>query len=535
MSKDAPEPIRADAAAHAPSGPRLGSMADFLIARVWLALSPLGREIARFAHGLEECAFREARERGLDECRIALQPVGRVYALTALGERTQAYCGRMVRLPAFLAGLGVRTVFLDVSLESDQVSRALYALWRIRHLARGRSPTRLDRALGRTAMREALASSDGLRYACTEITWDADTGALRVRNSYRPHAFSRLIARYKARRRRLQDHRAFYRAAPRYAALVMAAMLLPAAVAGLTDWHAGWVAFVSIGLALLGGLAAYLVFVAIASEEYDKEQQARELRRRHASLTRLYDGLQRDLNTARGIQRSFLPDPRLRPFPDHVAFAHAYLPEMAVGGDYYDLRRLDDRRVALLLADVAGHGMSAAFVTGLIKTTFEFEEALREDVSRFVARVNNVLERLTPPQSFAAMIYGIYDVATHEWTYANAGHGPAPIAVRADGTVEALDAPVDLLAGVNPEMIYEEGRVALAPGDKLVLCTDGVPDCMDAEGARLGEPGLRAALARNAALSAKDLCDAILTAVREHSAGAEQTDDVTVLVMEVVQ
>jgi len=68
----------------------------------------------------------------------------------------------------------------------------------------------------------------------------------------------------------------------------------------------------------------------------------------------------------------FLPDPARQPFPRHLAFAHVFRPEMAVGGDYYDLKALDDRRVALLLADVSGHGMSAAFITGLIKTTFEF-------------------------------------------------------------------------------------------------------------------------------------------------------------------
>ena len=63
---------------------------------------------------------------------------------------------------------------------------------------------------------------------------------------------------------------------------------------------------------------------------------------------------------------------RKSPFPQQLSFAHVFLPEMAVGGDYYDLKQLDDRRVALLMADVSGHGMSAAFITGLIKTTFEF-------------------------------------------------------------------------------------------------------------------------------------------------------------------
>ena len=106
----------------------------------------------------------------------------------------------------------------------------------------------------------------------------------------------------------------------------------------------------------------------------------------------------------------FLPDPARQPFPQQLSFAHVFRPEMAVGGDYYDLKALDDRRVALLLADVSGHGMSAAFITGLIKTTFEFGYSPDQTPPQFMARLNNVLERLTPTSSFAGVIFAVYDV-----------------------------------------------------------------------------------------------------------------------------
>ncbi len=272
------------------------------------------------------------------------------------------------------------------------------------------------------------------------------------------------------------------------------------------------------------------------AQELEGERRAAEVESRHAEMAREKRFLAGDLETARSIQRMFLPDPGKSPFPQQLSFAHVFLPEMAVGGDYYDLKQLDDHRIALLMADVSGHGMSAAFVTGLIKTTFEFGWSPEQSPHEFMARLNNVLERLTPPSSFAAVVFGIYDVARRELRYCNAGHNPAPILVRGStGEVEWLDDWVDLLAGVNPDMKYQEDRLPLAPGDKFVLCTDGITDIPNAEGERFGFQRLYDCLRENAGLSAAKLLDAITAAVTAHANGLPRTDDQTILIMEVVK
>jgi sigma-B regulation protein RsbU (phosphoserine phosphatase) len=311
--------------------------------------------------------------------------------------------------------------------------------------------------------------------------------------------------------------------------------LFPAASShGTLRMVAMWLGPVAL---ILAGVVAWRIISAFhPAPGREMERRVEELKQRHAEAVREKQFLAGDLETARAIQRMFLPDPVRSPFPQRLAFAHVFLPEMAVGGDYYDLKQLDDRRVALLMADVSGHGMSAAFVTGLIKTTFEFSYPPDQSPREFMARLNNVLERLTPPSSFAAVVFAVYDVASRELRYSNAGHNPAPILVRGStGEVEWLDDCVDLLAGVNPDMKYQEDRLPLSPGDKFVVCTDGITDIPNAEGERFGFHRLYDCLRENAERPAGKLLEATVAAVTAHAKGLSRTDDQTILIMEVLK
>lgn len=303
-------------------------------------------------------------------------------------------------------------------------------------------------------------------------------------------------------------------------------VLLPYALVIISGWQ--YKAILPVALAISAAIGA-LVYVLAGKGR--RERAGGDLQQRHDALEAMNKRMQADLRVARGIQRAFLPDPRRRPFPSKIAFAHSFRPEIDVGGDYYDFKPINDHRLALLLADVSGHGMSAAFVTGLIKTAFEFQNTSDESPAEFLGHLNNVLERLTPSHFFASVIYAIYDVNAKELRYANAGHSPLPLIIRADGSIETLDSPVDLLAGVNPEMHYQEGKVGLAKGDKLLLCTDGLPDSRNPAGERFGLDHLNDLLRLNAALPPDALRNAIMQSISAFEQGGDQSDDQTLIIM----
>lgn len=531
-----PTPPTSDGAqieTEAAQSPGLWFTLDSLTAELRLRWSPLGAEMLAFVESFE-AAVREGRaapKSGGYRIAVEFDENSSTGAMNPL-----LIDGGTPRLAHFLFRRGVRTILCPDTVDAPQLMQVFTLLWQVRHgLSRGRTTFR-DRLRGRRKAC-ALLTSRGVELASVDVRFVQETGALIVTARDREHALSSLIQKYKDRFPRLRDHRAFRRAAPVYAFAAFAAAFLPiyaAVVLNVPDWL---VILESVCVGLLMAVGTYVFFLIVAAEEYDKERQSRELARRHAALADLYTRVQNDLQTARGIQRHLLPDPRRRPHPRHVAFAHLFLPEMAVGGDLYDLRAVDDRRVAVLLADVAGHGMSAAFITGLIKTTVEFGRADPASPAAVMSELNNVLEKLTPSGSFAAAMYLVYDTGTRQLRYANAGHTPAPIIARKRShEVEFLEDNVNLLLGVNPDMTYDEAVIELDPGDKLVLATDGITDSITPSGdERYGLARLHRLLTEHADLPAGELKDKVVASIESFSAGAERTDDQTLVVMEVLK
>ncbi len=528
-----PTPPAEQSCCSATPGAGIRLLLDGLAAETRLRWSPLGAEMLAWTQRLA-LFLREGRpphRGGPLRIRVdaaAQEPGGLIDPL-----EINAWTPRLAH---FLSRRGIRAIVCNDAVEVSQLMQTFTLLWQVRHcLSRARANW-ADRLRGRGGACAALTGS-GVELASVVVRLNRKTGELIVTPRIREHFLSGVVRQYKERFPRLCDHRAFRRAAPVYAFAAFAVTFIPVCAAVLIGFPE-WVVLVeALVIGLIMALWTYVFFLVIAAEEADKERQARELARRHAALEDLYERVQKDLQTARSIQSHLLPDPRRRPLPRHVAFAHFFLPEMAVGGDLYDLKGLDDRRVAVLLADVAGHGMSAAFVTGLIKTTIEFGRADRASPAAMLAELNSVLERLTPSGSFAAAMYFVYDVQTRQLRYANAGHSPAPIIVRKRSReVEFLEDNVNLLIGVNPEMTYDETLADLEVGDKLVLATDGITDSVDPAGDdRYGLARLHRLLTEHADLSAAELKDRVVAALEAFSAGAERPDDQTLLIMEVLR
>ncbi len=248
----------------------------------------------------------------------------------------------------------------------------------------------------------------------------------------------------------IRNRHAAIKTALKYASAAALITMVPAVAHAVFRFEAGILVLITIPIAVLVGSIALLLFRTVEAESETKGNQGAETAVESRELLDAYNRIQENLETARKIQRNFLPEKWVQPFADCIRFAQFYRPEMAVGGDYYDLKSLPGKRVAILLADVSGHGMSAAFVTGLIKTILEFGRTSPENPPSFIAELNDSLCTLTPSDSFAAIVYGIYSVESHILRFANAGHIPLPIVIRKQsGEVESLDTKTGLLAGVE--------------------------------------------------------------------------------------
>ncbi|SNS38207.1 Serine phosphatase RsbU, regulator of sigma subunit [Sphingomonas laterariae] len=240
-----------------------------------------------------------------------------------------------------------------------------------------------------------------------------------------------------------------------------------------------------------------------------------------------------ELDAARDIQLGMLPPvdrmTRLHPAIDLDGLLE---PARTVGGDFFDAMRIDDRRICFLVGDVTGKGVPAALFMALSKALAR--SALRRgpaDLGAAMTGLNDEISRDNGQDMFVTMLVGIIDATTGEVLLCNAGH-ENPILVHADG--RAREVPLEggpPLCAVDAYPYMAE-PIRLAPGDGLVIVTDGISEAQSPDGDFFGHPRINAALASwTADRPAGDAGTALLRAVRRFEAGGEPSDDLTVLAL----
>ena len=236
----------------------------------------------------------------------------------------------------------------------------------------------------------------------------------------------------------------------------------------------------------------------------------------------------RELALAHDIQMAMLP--RRMPDRPEIDMAAALIPARAVGGDLYDFLLIDDA-LWFVIADAAGKGVSAALFMAVTRTLFRAVAHDGATVASVAARMNAELARDNEGQFFVTTLVGRLDLASGRLSYSNAGH-PPPLRCSTSGAVEPIAAAESGIAlGILEDATYDEGSLQLAPGELLLLFTDGVTEAINAAGELFSDARLIGALAEHGARPAADVVNRVVEAVNGFAAGAPQEDDITVLAL----
>ena len=236
--------------------------------------------------------------------------------------------------------------------------------------------------------------------------------------------------------------------------------------------------------------------------------------------------LEQEINIARDIQQALLPK-NFGDYP-HLAVAGCNFPCLSVGGDYFDVFALDERRTAFLIADVSGKGLGAALLTQLLQGALS-AMTLGTDPVRVFNHLNRFLCNHAEVGRYATMFFGILD-QQGALDYINAGH-PSPILIRRNGGADEAFTEGSFPVGLVPEAEYTTACVKLEPGDTLVLFSDGVTEAMDPQEQFFGMPRLVQMLAGHHETPLDELQKMLLEAVENFSRGASQADDLTLLLV----
>lgn len=239
--------------------------------------------------------------------------------------------------------------------------------------------------------------------------------------------------------------------------------------------------------------------------------------------------LQQELAIARELQRSVLPGDMAERAGYRVKGVMDSAQE--VGGDFFDFFERGDGRLVFVIADVSGKGVPAAFFMAIARTLLKAIALFEPDPARCVRQLNDLLAVDNDRMMFVTLVFGVLDPATGRVEIVNAGHLP-PVRLPAAGAPTLVPPTGDMAVAVAEGLDFAPLSLDLAPGESLVLYTDGVTEAFDAGGDQFGEARMLSALARLGGSAPEAVAAAMIGAVKRFETGAEQSDDVTLLVVQ---
>ncbi len=267
------------------------------------------------------------------------------------------------------------------------------------------------------------------------------------------------------------------------------------------------------------------------------------LKRARRELEAAHARMRQELEAAARVQQALIPSSR--PEVRGASFAWSYLPCDELAGDILDVFRIDERRAGLYLLDVSGHGVPAALLSVTLSRTLSprTEGSLLFDgngggapprllsPSEVASRLNGRFPMDGRTRQYFTFLYGILDLDAREFRYVSAGH-PSPLRVTREGKADPLGGK-GLPIGWFADARYEEASVRLAPGDRLYLFSDGIPEAPDAGEELFGSERLAKALEEGRGATLEGSLEGLLARVRDWCGRSGPADDLSVVALEV--
>jgi len=264
-----------------------------------------------------------------------------------------------------------------------------------------------------------------------------------------------------------------------------------------------------------------------------------ELIRTNIELTNKQKTLDEDLKAAAGIQRSLLP----RAIPDikDLAIAWKFIPSYMIGGDIFNVFRLDEDHVGLYMIDVSGHGVPSALITVSVSQMLQpdsgYTTKRKIDTPPWYEIVppKTVLQTLDHEypidrfDKYFTIVYMIIDTKNGTLTYSNAAH-PPPVILHRHGDLELLDKGGTII-GLDGLVPFDEGEKVLQQGDRIILYTDGVAEYQNNDGESFGEDRFYSLLNSTKNKTMEDMLDGIVVSMNDFGQGRDFQDDVTLIAL----
>ena len=257
-------------------------------------------------------------------------------------------------------------------------------------------------------------------------------------------------------------------------------------------------------------------------------ERTRELAEKNAALEKAQAQLKAELEVARALQLAILP--AAFPARSGCEAAARMIPATTMGGDFYDYIELPNGEIGLVIADVSGHGVPAAFFIAVARTNLRELAVHHTDPGECLAQTNDALCAQNPLDLFVTVFYCVLEPKSGVLHYANGGHNP-PYIRRAAGTVETLRGAGGLVLGAMPGGSYPTHTAQLLPGDRLVLFTDGVTEAFNPAEELYGAQRLADEVHVHGGGTPAALVERICQSVTNFAGTAPQSDDITLTVL----